>query len=217
MQRNYKKDFFKSWSSDMAYVLGFLYADGNIIKTKRGTHFISFYSKDKDLLAGMQKVLGSDHSLSQRSIRSGKVYRIQIGSKVWFEDLLDLGLTVGKSARMKLPCIEGRYWPHFLRGYFDGDGNVWSGRIHQQRVRSTPTLQVSFTSASENFLLGLRERLQQSGVRGGSCFKLSSAQCYRLTFSVSDALKIAGIMYNAPHKLYLPRKKRVFDTFCKNK
>ena len=51
--KKYNKDFFKTWSSDMAYILGFMYADGNIIKTKRGTHFIAVYSADEDILIAM--------------------------------------------------------------------------------------------------------------------------------------------------------------------
>lgn len=35
------KDFFKKWSNEMAYVLGFFAADGNMIVNKRGGQFWS--------------------------------------------------------------------------------------------------------------------------------------------------------------------------------
>jgi hypothetical protein len=44
------KDFFKKWSFEMAYILGFLFADGNIIHTKRATWFWSLQITDKDIL-----------------------------------------------------------------------------------------------------------------------------------------------------------------------
>ena len=44
------EDFFKKWTPEMAYVLGFFTADGNMIKNKRGSHFIEFYSTDRDII-----------------------------------------------------------------------------------------------------------------------------------------------------------------------
>ena len=44
------ENFFKAWSPDMAYVLGFFAADGSMYRTNRGTYFIEFQITDKDLL-----------------------------------------------------------------------------------------------------------------------------------------------------------------------
>lgn len=213
--RNYNKDFFKNWSSEMAYVLGFLYADGNISKTKRGTHFIAIYSADKDILVKMQKLLRSDHSISSRRSPTGCVYRIQIGSKEWFCDLENIGLNPGKTKRLKLPNIPDCYFGDFVRGYFDGDGNVWVGKIHKNRDVSTLTIQVAFTSGSFDFLVSLRHILQTKGLQGGSVFRLNDGKYGRLIFSVRDAFKLYEIMYNGRHKLYLKRKQAVFDKFAK--
>ncbi len=49
---------------------------------------------------------------------------------------------------------------------------------------------MSFTSVSEGFLKGLRNSLSLKGVKGGGLFALKDSNCYRLTFSVRDALKI---------------------------
>jgi len=32
------EDFFKNWTQEMAYVLGFFTADGNMIKNNKGAH-----------------------------------------------------------------------------------------------------------------------------------------------------------------------------------
>ena len=37
----------------MAYILGFMYADGNIVQTKRGNHYVAIYTADKQLLIDM--------------------------------------------------------------------------------------------------------------------------------------------------------------------
>jgi len=49
----YKKvniNFFKKWTPQMAYVLGFFTADGSMIRNKRGTCFIELEITDKELL-----------------------------------------------------------------------------------------------------------------------------------------------------------------------
>jgi hypothetical protein len=213
--KKYNKDFFKTWSRDMAYIIGFLCADGGLTKTTRGTHFITFYSMDKELLERIRVVISSEHMLSKRSVRSGSVYRLQLGSKEWFEDLSRLGLTVQKTDRMQLPAVPKEFLGDFVRGYFDGDGNVWVGYVHGDRQTQTCTIQTTFTSASSDFLESLKLSLHNFGLAGGSLFRPSQGNYARLTFSKQDTLKIYKIMYNARHKLYLKRKKVVFDKFVK--
>src|SRR5580692_2106579 len=110
----------------MAYVLGFFAADGNMIRNRRGACFISFHITDKDVLLKIRSVLGSDHAIGVRlpqkeHWRTG--YRLQVGSKDFFEDILRLGLTPHKSLSMKMPLVPKEYFGDFVRGYFDGDGN----------------------------------------------------------------------------------------------
>ena len=200
----------------MAYILGFMYADGNMIESKRGNHYIAIYSADEALLIAMTKCMKAEHKISVRISDTGSNYRIQIGSKEWFHDLGLLGLFPDKTTRMRLPKIPQEYFGDFVRGYFDGDGSVWSGLIHKDRPTTTLTIQVTFTSCSHDYLQDLRSALQSVGIQGGGIFVPKSANCARLTFSSNDALKIYNIMYNAEHKLFLKRKKVVFDKFIQN-
>jgi len=213
IHKEFDKKFFKKWSHDMAYILGFLFADGNIIKTKRGTHFIAWYSADYQLLFSITRRLGSDHKISTCNYKSGPVYKIQIGSKELFADLVRLGLTPNKAKRMKLPNIPKKYRSDFVRGYFDGDGCVWQGMIHMERKKRTPAILVSFTSASFNFLSGLFLLLKEEGVVGGSLFKSGKGNYSQLSFSILDSMKIYEIMYNSDSKLFLLRKKLIFERF----
>jgi hypothetical protein len=213
--KTYNKDFFKTWTSDMAYILGFMYADGNIVETKRGNHYIAIYTADRELLVAMAKSMQSKHKVAQRNSSTGCVYRIQIGSKEWFADLGTLGLFPNKTKRMQLPCIPPEYFGDFVRGYFDGDGNVWSGIINKYRKTPTKVLQAVFTSGAHGFLVDLRDVLKQKGLQGGGMYSPKNENFTRLIFSSIDALKLYEIMYNARHKLYLKRKKVVFEQFMK--
>ena len=199
----------------MAYILGFLFADGNIMKTKRNTHFISFYTADREILVSIAEVMKLPHKISERKSETGSVYRVQIGSKEMFDDLVSLGLTPNKSRRMKLPFVPKKYIADFVRGYFDGDGNVWVGYTNKTRKKPTFVMFVAFTCASNIFLQNLSVVLKTVGLKGGSLFKLKDGNYGRLQFSTLDSLKIYKIMYNTTSKLYLDRKKLIFENFIK--
>src|SRR3989344_9450685 len=124
MHRELNHDFFKKWSPDMAYVLGFFAADGSMIKKNRGAHFIEFTITDRVVLEQIQQVTNSTHRIAERE-RGGNSktgYRLQIGSKKWFGDLTRLGLMQNKSKKLPLPKAPQKYFGDFVRGYFDGDG-----------------------------------------------------------------------------------------------
>ena len=106
----------------MAYVLGFFAADGSMVSTKRGTHFISIHSVDRDILVKMKGVMKAEHKISARISETGCVYRIQVGSKEMFKDLEELGFMQRKTNRMSIPTMPRNMFKHFVRGYFDGDG-----------------------------------------------------------------------------------------------
>lgn len=198
----------------MAYVLGFLYADGNVVKTKRGTYFVALQIKDKDILYKIKATLDSDHKISIKKKNTSVTYRLQIGSKEYFDDLALVGLSPNKTKRIRLPKIPKVLFGDFLRGYFDGDGGVWVGSNHVKSKKPTKVMQVAFTSGSAEFLQDILDSLHRNGVVGGSLYKVKSGKYGRLLFGTRDALKLYKIMYNKPHKLFLKRKKLVFEKFA---
>ena len=197
----------------MAYVLGFFIADGNLIVTKRGTCFLAFHSADKILIEQIKKAMESEHMVSTRSSDVGLWYRLQIGSKEMFEDLEKLGIKPNKAKRIKLPFIPESLVGDFIRGYFDGDGNVWVGKVHRELKNPSLALRTAFTSASVEFLNDLKDILHKNGIKGGSVSKVKNKECSRLSFATGNSLKLYEIMYNVPQGLGLKRKKVVFERF----
>src|SRR5581483_11404816 len=95
--RSLNGNFFKTYSSSMAYVLGFFAANGNMIKNRRGGRFIAFYTKDRDLIVRVRRSLGSDHAIGEKGPLQS-CYQLQIGSKEMFNDLISLGMCPKKSS-----------------------------------------------------------------------------------------------------------------------
>lgn len=199
----------------MAYVLGFIYADGNIICTKRSTWFWSLQINDKDILEEIKKVVGSSHIISKKKIYNNQKqsYRFQVGSKEMCEDLIHLGLTERKSKTILLPEITKKYFPDFLRGYFDGDGGVWVGFKNKKRIHKIFAISTTFTSGSSEFLVALKETLFRYGILGGSLVRKERG--FDLKYSIKDSLILYKIMYNGKCTLFLKRKKDRFDVFIR--
>jgi len=61
-----KENFFKKWTPEMAYILGFFTADGTMIKNRRGAHFIEFQITDRNLLRKIKRSFGSNHKITAR-------------------------------------------------------------------------------------------------------------------------------------------------------
>lgn len=209
------ENFFKRWTPDMAYVLGFFTADGNMIKNKRGAHFIEFQITDKDLLMDIRRLFGSNHKVTTRKRNNNREisYRLQIGSKEIFNDLLKLGLAPNKSKTINLPKIPDKYFSHFVRGYFDGDGNVTFGYFRKSnRKNKSPVLLSRFTSGSKAILGNLKSKLTNLIDTKGSLY-YSTNNAWQLSYSANDSKKLFKFMYNnnkTSKLIYLKRKYKIY-------
>lgn len=203
------ENFFKTWSPEMAYVLGFFCADGNLTINPRGSHYIEFTSCDYSIIFGIRALLNSNHKISanKRNDRWSKYYRLQIGSKVMFEDLESFGMTVNKSGTLRLPNIPVEFLPNFVLGYFDGDGNVVCGYFRKSdRKNTSPILSVRFTSGSGSFLKMLKDRLAKELNVSGS---IHYHDGWRLAYSTNNSRTLYNFLYQNS-SLFLKRKRSIF-------
>lgn len=190
------QDYFKTWSHNMAYVLGFWFADGCIYG---GRLFdITVHKKDKYLLKMIAAELAYEGQLSDYVDR--QACRINFSCKEIYNDIINLGGIERKSTCVLFPSVPEEYLPDFIRGYFDGDGSIML--LKNNRVNS------AFICGSKLFLDSLLEKLKKyAGVNGGS-YDLSSVS---LKFGTKDTIKIGQYIYSTKSNLFLKRKKDKFD------
>ena len=78
----------------MAYVLGYFIADGDMSVNKRGSHYIGFTSTDYELLKKVKQLIGVKQKIGAKKssgVNQKPSFRIQIGSKKFFNDVCELG------------------------------------------------------------------------------------------------------------------------------
>lgn len=218
-----KTDFFQKWSNEMAYVLGFLYADGSIIDAVSSrTQYIKFDSKDKDIINSIKLLLRSKHPIHSRPPRetlhrngiykSLELFSLSIGSRRMFADLIKIGLMPNKSKIIKFPVnIPKKYLSHFIRGYFDGDGcvHIQKAKGKKQKI-ILKGLSVIFTSGSKIFLQGLISNLQKIiTLKHDKVY--DSNRAYQLRYSTFDSIQLFKVLYkNTFQDIYLKRKFEIF-------
>lgn len=191
----------------MAYILGFIFADGCLVEHKNGYHGLDITSKDLGILKLMKKQLGAEHKIGRKE----RGYNIQIRNKNIYNDLIKLGLTPRKSKVVKFPQLPNKYSPDFIRGLFDGDGSVMIWQ--EPRWKHTWQIRTSFTSGSLIFLQDLNQHLK--AVADLSRGKISSVtRGYHLRYlSMSECIALYKFMYKNSSELYLKRKKAKFELF----
>jgi len=207
-------DFFKKWSAEMAYVLGYFAADGCMFINPRGSKYVSFTSCDREILQKVRRMLGSNHkfSVKKRHNRNWKdAFTLQIGSKEMYKDLVKKGFMPKKAFRFKLPPVPKKYMRHFIRGYFDGDGSITRGYFKRKdrNNKKTPYILTSFASANLSFLSKLSETLVRNINIGKGYLNKRSGH---LSYSQLDSIKLFRYMYKGVSKeQYLERKCNKFQ------
>lgn len=216
--REVNRDFFKTWTPEMAYVLGFFAADGTLTTSIRGAKYFDIQVCDKDLVYKIRSVMKSNHKVLYKKGRGNHkdLFRLQIGSKEIYKDLTKIGFVERKTMRLVLPSMPDSVFGDFVRGYFDGDGNVWVGLMHKERVTQTHVITSAFTSGTKAFLLDLQKQLANRGMRGNM---YCQETFYRLSLSIISSLKLYELMYGnmGQSKLCLKRKKRVFEHYIQRR
>lgn len=214
MLRKFNKELFKTWSKEMAYVLGYIFADGAVYTNSRGSCYLEFTSTDRELIYKVRELLASEHKISFRNRKTKNPnwkngYRIQIGGKELLNNLEKFGIRQNKSLVIKFPAVPKEFLGDFVRGYFDGDGSVNLGKYwHKDRNSWRWQFSTMFTSGNKDFLIDLKTELSKITFGG---FIHNKNRGFDLVYSVKDSVVLFDFMYhNTPTAMFLKRKYEMF-------
>lgn len=218
LQRKYPivEDFFDEINTEeKAYFLGLLYADG-YNNTVKNNVCISLKEDDVELLYRMTELIQPtkplfylDMSPKNRGMENSKnQYRITIANKHISQRLNELGCGRAKTSILKFPEINQvpkELQQHFIRGYFDGDGSVSSGKWAKIDIVGTP----EFLKTLQNVL---KENININ-ISKLNFSKHNSKETNIVALNISGRLQCIRFkewLYK-DSSIHLKRKKNIFD------
>lgn len=214
MKKHINKDFFKIWTDEMSYVLGYIVADGCIIKraNREKSYILNITSVDHDHLRKINKAMDSDYAIGAKANSTGKIcYQISVTNREICESLLELGVIPKKTNRNISIIVPEEFSASYIRGFFDGDGSVYIYNVNG-------TSQIKASLAGNN--KGLIEYFNHS-----ICYNIdiplkriqerkpvgNRKKGYAVTFYIDDCEKLAKFMYSDNTELHLERKFKIFE------
>ena len=202
--RGVDEKFFEKWSEEMAYVLGYWYADGNM-STSRKAHTASFHSKDRAHLEKIVTLLKSNYATGTHNNfleKTGRTYKLHshaISNAKIYNDILKLGGRPRKSLINRFPHMPKKYVRHFIRGYFDGDGSVSISEEHG----NYPHINVLGTKQFLSVMMGHFPHQTRIMLKKDS-------KIYVMHYTGKNAQDVLDYMYGGS-KLYLDRKYKKYE------
>jgi hypothetical protein len=201
------ESFFDVWTEESAYVLGYVYTDGNIqcdpIASRWGLT-ITANERDVDHLEGIRQLLQITKPLLYAP--KTRSYRMMIASRVLAEKLVRIGVVPRKSLIVEFPQVPRTYLRHFIRGVVDGDGSV----SYIDRPRS-PYFAIRIYSGSQRFLFGAEAAIvAQTGI-SARVYLVHPGNAYVLDYTCSRAERLGTWLYEDSH-IFLDRKYTAFAT-----
>lgn len=198
-------------TEEKAYVLGFLYADGN--NYNNGTHnyevACTLQLNDKYILEKMRNLLSPNTPIKKVFDKSSCSYawRLKINSKKMTEQLTKLGCVPAKSLILEFPnwLTDIKLQQHFIRGYFDGDGSLYTNQPSK-----TGHIDWDWQITSTNKFCSIIKEIIESKLNIYFSTKLVNPKTNQITTTISvggnlQVKKLLDWMYQEA-TIYLPRK-----------
>ena len=196
-----------------AYLLGYFLADGCVTNPTKGKKCISMclQEQDKYILEWFLSEIAPTCKISKYTKPStGKTqYSFKFTAPIMAKNLEEIyGIKSRKTedVEFKFPFekMDSKYYHHFIRGYFDGDGFI-SERVVNNTQNWVP--QFGFVSTSLNFILQLKEIIPEFSVPRLCTNKGKNMEYYQLIYSCKEGVipVIKKWLYNNS-KYYLKRK-----------
>ncbi len=186
----YNYDFFRYWSHDLAYFLGFFCADGYMSKDGYTISF-ELARKDIEILKWIQskicpqKPLRYTEKYDKRTQKTHLAIRFRIHNKDIYNRLLTLGFISPKTGKEIIPTQIPKYLiSSFIKGYFDGDG--W---VHIRRNQCD----VGVCCANQKFLYTLRKYLNNIGTINNK--SKQDIYLYSWDMCSGDSIKFRNYIY----------------------
>lgn len=181
-------------SEHKAYWLGFIMADGGVCYTTKyyketnspNRLYFSLSLKDKIILENFCLDIGYNVNkiieyTPKGTYSENPMCKLNINSKKLCTQLGNFGIIPNKTGKEEFLKLPEELMPHFIRGFFDGDGSVW---------KSNNLTHVSFTG-NKKFLTELMEYLYKNKIidKKYIMYEYTNKNAYNFKFSKKETIE----------------------------
>lgn len=203
------ENYFKYQNENMAYILGFLAADGTVA-LKSNEIKISVAEKDSDILNKIKKELEYTGKVKHTTNNKGfDIATLEITCAEYKKDLATFNIIPQKTFSFTIPqALEKRYYPDFIRGYWDGDGTICTAGAHAIRA--------SLCGAVKETLQQILNYLEEEyAIPKVTIYcRNEKTSLYYFQYSTNATKKLFNVLYYKQNLLYLDRKYKKFCELC---
>lgn len=200
-------------TQEKAYVFGFICADGTVSSSGRCV-FIQLADYDEEILIKMAKA--SNNTIPIRDAKSNDREKREKELGHWYRGLYwnsieivksleEKGVVHNKSLILKFPnCISEELMPHFVRGYYDGDGSLCrSGNGINIKITSSCYFNIELEKIFNSFNWRTKLNYTENGITTNLCINYQDDVKAFLEWIYKDA------------SIYLERKRNRYLEFLK--
>lgn len=182
----------------MAYILGFISADGSIDKDSKSLS-IELQIRDQEILEFIRQQIVPTAPITITKKKDKEYCRLRINSTKLIESLAIYNVIPNKTFTIKIDFdIPQQFLGDYVRGLFDGDGWVTCRRN---------TIEFGICSGSQDFINNIYSLIKRGRVRTMNSTRKKSL--YVLDAEAKSAIAIRDLMYHS-RGFSLQRKKDIF-------
>ena len=211
--RAYKKNenYFSKESHNMAWIMGFIAADGSIRKDSNSIK-IALSIVDKEILEKIKKEIEIENPIKDYITNNG----FEISEFIWTceqhkKDLAKYYIVPNKTFKLKPPTnLNKDFWIDYIRGYFDGDGSI--NLIKNSNGRGNGNLCWQVCSATPEILEWMINYLYEEYNIPKVSVQMQKRKenLYYFQYSSKATRQIYHILYN-DSSMFLKRKRERFE------
>ncbi len=206
-------NYFSTESPNMAYIMGFIAADGTIRKNSNSIK-ITVSRRDRELLEKIKEEVGIEVEVKDFTTNQGyDCSTLEWTDQKHKEDLAKYSIVPEKTFILRPPTnLKREYWIDYIRGYFDGDGSI--GNKKNSNGRGNGSIRWQVCSAMKELLDWIVDFLNEEygipKVNVQTRVRNHEKPLYIVQYSSRASRMIYKVLYSES-SLYLARKKEIFD------
>lgn len=202
-------NFFNTYTSDMAYILGLYVADGYITSNR---FTIELNSTDEEILYLIGSKISKSYSIYHKKPRINKAgirTRKMTGLGIWSKSIcntlhcINCGKNKTYQEKYFFKNIPDKFKWDFIRGYFDGDGTIVNSKGVRSNGYTYNNYCFSIVSKTSQLLKDIKDFLYRENIK--STIISDGRSNYRLQVTSKKDIKIIfNKLYSS--SLFLKRK-----------